>query len=944
METKDKKEQSGYWNWDAATWGTHRVNCYPGSCSYQVYAKDGKVTREEVACNYPEFDDPDHRVPDFNPRGCQKGCNHSQAMYGPDRLLYPMKRAGERGSGKWDRITWDQAFDEIGGKLAQIIVEDGARALICDTGSNGVGNTRGSSEISALALAGILGGTLFDLDCIAGDFNIGQYLTFGQIHAHPGIEGWFLADTIIITGANPVYANIPDFHYVLEARYKGSKVIAVCPDKSPTAQFVDEWVPVDYSADPAVWMGVCRLLIERGWIDEPFMKEQTDLPLAVRTDTKRFLREADLKAGGGDMVFYAMDAATGKPRGVPMDTLRMPFEYDLKGSCDVKLADGSTVKVTTVYNMLKERIAEYTPERVREMSGIHPEQVERLAELCRPPRKVFVFVNFNAGKTYHGDLLERAYCYMLALTGNIGKPGTGTKSHGWGTEILVSTGLVSGMPKDILESEDTLGDALTFLQKTVEDYRDRVKMDPTMPPVEAVYGAYTMMLKGAGTLSPPAYYWLNHCGYKDVWDKQLDDPLAPHKISEYADKAAAAGWYDGQMNPPADQKLRACFVSGSNPLRRYRGRTFFETMWPKLDLVVVADTRRSTTGLWADYMLPAASHYEYADCKPSSTQTRFTHFTDQAVPMLGESKSDRMIVLGILQKVEEHLKRRGVKTYKVGDREVVVDEIYWRATMGGKYGTTDAEEERLFDDGMKALSSVGWMENLDRTGEEITLETMRRDGMSWMSGRSAWHMAAALNSDLTPGEVLYPYRDQVEQKIPYKSTTRRIQFLVDHPWFVEADEHLVRYKQPPNIGGKQGMRLTSGHLRWSIHAMWVASAAMLKLHRGEPFCFLNNTAAAAKGVADGDFVRVFNDYDSFTVRAKLSSTVRPDQLVIYHAWEPYQYPDWKSYDTLLPGPPKGLQFAGGYRHFEFTLFNWAPYQSDRQTNVTFELAQPVPGA
>jgi len=95
-----------YWQWDKCRWGTHRVNCYPGSCPFRVYAKDGHVIREEISCTYPEFSDPDHRVPDYNPRGCQKGYQHSKAMYGPDRLLYPMKRAGERGSGKWERISW----------------------------------------------------------------------------------------------------------------------------------------------------------------------------------------------------------------------------------------------------------------------------------------------------------------------------------------------------------------------------------------------------------------------------------------------------------------------------------------------------------------------------------------------------------------------------------------------------------------------------------------------------------------------------------------------------------------------------------------------------------------------------------------------------------------------------------------------------------------------
>jgi steroid C-25 hydroxylase alpha subunit len=113
---------------------------------------------------------------------------------------------------------------------------------------------------------------------------------------------------------------------------------------------------------------------------------------------------------------------------------------------------------------------------------------------------------------------------------------------------------------------------------------------------------------------------------------------------------------------------------------------------------------------------------------------------------------------------------------------------------------------------------------------------------------------------------------------------------------------------------------------------------MLKLHRGEPFAFINNTVAREKGIEDHDFIHVYNDYGDFLVRAKLTACVRPDQLVIYHAWEPYQHPNGMPHDGLLPGPPKGLHFAGGYRHFEYTLFSWAPSQTDRQTNVAYEKA------
>jgi len=96
------------------------------------------------------------------------------------------------------------------------------------------------------------------------------------------------------------------------------------------------------------------------------------------------------------------------------------------------------------------------------------------------------------------------------------------------------------------------------------------------------------------------------------------------------------------------------------------------------------------------------------------------------------------------------------------------------------------------------------------------------------------------------------------------------------------------------------MRITGGHLRWSIHSNWVVSEEMLKLHRGEPFALVNAEAAKARGIAEHDYIRVFNDYGSFIVRAKLSPCTRPDQIVIYHAWEPYQYPNWMPQDGILP--------------------------------------------
>ena len=85
------------WTWDRVAKGTHFVNCwYQRGCNWNVYVKEGIVFREEQAGTYPQTN---ADVPDFNPRGCQKGACYSQRMYDAGRLQHPLKRVGARGEG-----------------------------------------------------------------------------------------------------------------------------------------------------------------------------------------------------------------------------------------------------------------------------------------------------------------------------------------------------------------------------------------------------------------------------------------------------------------------------------------------------------------------------------------------------------------------------------------------------------------------------------------------------------------------------------------------------------------------------------------------------------------------------------------------------------------------------------------------------------------------------
>ena len=102
--------QGGAWHAHRRTAGTRP------HCAWDVYVKDGLVFREEQAGEYPKVND---ELPDYNPRGCQKGGCYSQRMYDPTRVTHPLRRVGERGSGKWERVHLGRGADRYRRYLAR---------------------------------------------------------------------------------------------------------------------------------------------------------------------------------------------------------------------------------------------------------------------------------------------------------------------------------------------------------------------------------------------------------------------------------------------------------------------------------------------------------------------------------------------------------------------------------------------------------------------------------------------------------------------------------------------------------------------------------------------------------------------------------------------------------------------------------------------------------
>ncbi len=163
------------WTWDKIVKGTHlRTNCV-STCSWNVFVKDGIVWREEQNAIYARTN---ADVPDFNPRGCQKGACYSALMYEPSRLKYPLKRAGERGSGKWQRASWDQALTEIADKIIDVCVKDGAECVVYDHGTTN--QDMGVDSAGEMSLFFHLASTQIDSWAGVGDLPMGAIQTWGM--------------------------------------------------------------------------------------------------------------------------------------------------------------------------------------------------------------------------------------------------------------------------------------------------------------------------------------------------------------------------------------------------------------------------------------------------------------------------------------------------------------------------------------------------------------------------------------------------------------------------------------------------------------------------------------------------------------------------------------------------------------------------------------------
>ncbi len=915
------------WTWDSVHWGTHCVDCYPGDCPVRVYVKDGKVVREEQAATLPVIEE---GVPDFNPMGCQKGASWSQSLYGPDRVMYPLKRAGERGEGRWDRVSWDQALTEIAESMVDAIENDGSASIVQE------GTPEGGGGMAIGRFRSVIGGHYLDLQGSFNDFSIGLYETFGKFSPTSSADDWFKSELILFWHMNPVYTRIHLYHFIAEARYNGAEVVNISPDVNPSHTHADYQIPINGASDPAFGLALVQVMFAENIADWKFLKEQTDFGYLVRTDTRRYLRQTEVEGKGREDQMYQWVPDKGLKLADRGNMHLKGVDIALEGVFDVKLADGSTVQVTPVYSLLKKKLdAEYTPEKQQAITGVHPDVIRMLARKVATKR-TNIMLGYNACKFYHGDLIERVQCLVLAASGNWGKHGTGIRCWAAGMHdgqaiAMAKPGPGAANSEIILSARDAAVASMKNLDPTMTTEIAIRELAKTMAGSErGGINRTDQTPVGGGTAAPPAFWWYWQAGYRERWNRrEWGDTSLPRNFDDYFNEAIERGWWTNLDRPRPENPPRVFIECGGNTLRRTRGgkKALLPTLWPKLRTIVTMDFRMSQTALYADYFLPVAQHYEKITFGMPTPHVMNLTLGDKAAESPGEAKDEWTIFRMLIDKIAEIAASRGLVEY-TGSNGVprTYSSLAKAYSMNGYFDNQDARiDETIRDSALAGTIPMG-----------TTLQTMREKGHVRFIDWGLSPMALSQASPIEPNKTHVPFRDHVESGHPFPTYSRRAQFYIDHPWFLEAGEELPVHKPNPNMGGDYPMGLTSGHNRWSIHTMNQANSVILGTHRGEPFVEVGLADAASHGVKDDDLIRVFNDVSEFKVRVKVSPSVKPGQIVSYNGWAGFQYRDWSGANEIEPGMVKWIAFAGGYGHLRHLASEWQPIPSDRWVRCDFE--------
>ena len=370
------------WQHDRVVRSTHGVNC-TGGCSWMVYVKDGIVTWELQATDYPLLEE---GLPPYEPRGCQRGISFSWYIYSPIRVKYPYLRGTlmdlwherrekyadpvaawasivedepartsyqvARGKGGFRRSNWDEVLEIIAASTIYTIKKYGPDRVV---GFSPIPAMSMLSHASGNRFLQLLGGVTLSFYDWYSDLPPASPEVFGEQTDVCESADWFNSKYIAAIGSNLNMTRTPDVHFVSEARHKGTKLVVFSPDFSQVSKYSDWWVPVQAGQDASFWMAVNHVILKEFHHEQKseyfleYAKKYTDAPFLVVLEKAgeghvpgRMLQAIQLRRTQNEPLaewkFLVWDELSDEPR-MPLGTVGFRWQ-DEKREWNLELKDG----------------------------------------------------------------------------------------------------------------------------------------------------------------------------------------------------------------------------------------------------------------------------------------------------------------------------------------------------------------------------------------------------------------------------------------------------------------------------------------------------------------------------------------------------------------------------------------------------------------------------
>ncbi len=232
----------------------------PDTCAWVVDVRDGRAVTMAG--------DPDH--PFTRGTLCAKVNHYLDRVYHPDRVLYPLRRVGAKGEGRFERVSWDEALTDIAARWTSIIAESGAEAIVPHS-SAGV---QGLIQMQSLdrRLFGLIGASRLDRSICGVVASAGLKTTLG---VGSGIDPEDIVHSrfIVLWGTNTIVTNLHFWPYVRQARERGATVVVIDPVKTRTAEEADWHLAIRPGSDAAFAMGVMHVMVRDGLVDRDYVDQ-----------------------------------------------------------------------------------------------------------------------------------------------------------------------------------------------------------------------------------------------------------------------------------------------------------------------------------------------------------------------------------------------------------------------------------------------------------------------------------------------------------------------------------------------------------------------------------------------------------------------------------------------------------------------------------------------